>query len=58
MPVNAQEGLSGNLKGNLIDDANDAELLPVSWSQNDLKEIDSEGRTIITQHKFKVYLMN
>ncbi|KAK4303047.1 hypothetical protein Pmani_024908 [Petrolisthes manimaculis] len=52
-PIAAQEGLSGLLVGELSDGCGTTTALAGKWSQEQLKDLDSEGRAVITQHRFK-----
>ncbi|CAL4120056.1 unnamed protein product, partial [Meganyctiphanes norvegica] len=52
-PTHAQEGLSGLLGNSLADNGGSRESLPGDWMDEELKDLDSEGRTIITQHTLK-----
>ncbi|XP_064121857.1 LOW QUALITY PROTEIN: DNA-(apurinic or apyrimidinic site) endonuclease 2-like [Macrobrachium nipponense] len=52
-PVYAQEGLSGLYGGNLLDKGGTPESLAGHWTEEELRNLDSEGRAIITQHSIK-----
>lgn len=52
-PTHAQEGLSGLLGNSLANNGGSRESLPGSWKDDELKDLDSEGRTVITQHTLK-----
>lgn len=52
-PSAAQEGLSGMYGGELHDRVGTMEALLTAWSEDELKDLDSEGRAVITQHTFK-----
>ncbi|XP_050714582.1 DNA-(apurinic or apyrimidinic site) endonuclease 2-like isoform X1 [Eriocheir sinensis] len=52
-PFAAQEGLSGLFPGELSDGSGTQVALPGTWKEEELKDLDSEGRAVITQHRFK-----
>nr|XP_053629633.1 DNA-(apurinic or apyrimidinic site) endonuclease 2-like [Cherax quadricarinatus] len=52
-PFAAQEGLSGNYVGELENGCGTTEALPAEWAAEELKDLDSEGRAVITQHIIK-----
>ncbi|XP_045581341.1 DNA-(apurinic or apyrimidinic site) endonuclease 2 isoform X2 [Procambarus clarkii] len=52
-PFASQEGLSGIYDGELRDGSGTVEALPAEWEREELKDLDSEGRAVITQHLIK-----
>ncbi|XP_042234412.1 DNA-(apurinic or apyrimidinic site) endonuclease 2-like [Homarus americanus] len=52
-PIAAQEGLSGHYMGELHYGGGTTEALPAEWTKEELKDLDSEGRAVITQHIIK-----
>ncbi|XP_042882834.1 DNA-(apurinic or apyrimidinic site) endonuclease 2-like isoform X2 [Penaeus japonicus] len=52
-PTHAQEGLTGKHAGELFDGGGTVEVLPGRWKDEELKNLDSEGRAVITQHLMK-----
>ncbi|XP_047473694.1 DNA-(apurinic or apyrimidinic site) endonuclease 2-like [Penaeus chinensis] len=49
-PTHAQEGLTGKHAGELFDGGGTIEVLAGQWQEEELKNLDSEGRAVITQH--------
>nr|XP_045581342.1 DNA-(apurinic or apyrimidinic site) endonuclease 2-like isoform X2 [Procambarus clarkii] len=54
-PFASQEGLSGIYDGELRDGSGTVEALPAEWEREELKDLDSEGRAVITQHLIKIF---
>ncbi|KAK8400510.1 hypothetical protein O3P69_003284 [Scylla paramamosain] len=52
-PFAAQEGLSGLFKGELSGGSGEQTALPGTWTTEELKDLDSEGRAVVTQHWIK-----
>ncbi|KAG0727392.1 DNA-(apurinic or apyrimidinic site) lyase 2 [Chionoecetes opilio] len=52
-PFAAQEGLSGLFQGELSHGRGEQTALPGTWTEEELKDLDSEGRAVITQHRIK-----
>ena len=44
----------GTLGGDLLDKGGTTEVLSGHWTEEELKDLDSEGRAVITQHTIKV----
>lgn len=52
-PFAAQEGLSGLFQGELSGGSGEQSALLGTWTEEELKDLDSEGRAVITQHWIK-----
>lgn len=52
-PTHALEGLTGKHAGELFDGGGTVEVLPGQWKEEELKNLDCEGRAVITQHLLK-----
>ncbi|KAK7085169.1 DNA-(apurinic or apyrimidinic site) lyase 2 [Halocaridina rubra] len=52
-PTHAQEGLTGIYGDNLLDGGGTSNALSGQWTGEELKDLDAEGRAIITQHTIK-----
>lgn len=44
----------GLFQGELSSGSGERVALPGTWSDEELKDLDSEGRAVITQHRIKV----